>query len=174
MITTFKKSSGGCCCLRAPIARPATAGHAILPDRFMRALCEPTRCRPSTAPSQLINQRHPAKTWEGGRTQPGQESWAGLHRGPLTPPGAAPEAPTLPTPVPGCSGIRRAARGLPSPRGPGTASHTGMPLALSAKRGQSHPLALRHCAALIPSFHTLAMPELQPSPLPQTKPILMR
>jgi len=33
-ITTFQRRSGVCCCLGAPVARPATAGRAILPDNL--------------------------------------------------------------------------------------------------------------------------------------------
>jgi len=78
----------------------------------------------------------------GGRTQPGQESRAGLCRGPLALRKQHPKPPACPQQGWDATG---SAGGLPSPGGPGTASHAGMPPALSAKQGQSHnpcPLAL--------------------------------
>lgn len=166
-ITTFKRRSGSGCCLGAPIARPAAASHAILPDRFMRALCEPTRCRPSAAPSRLTNQRHRDKTWGAAlsRDRKAGQSSAGDP--------SSPQSSTRSTHLPPArAGMQRDPQGCPAPGVPALPATQGCPQPSPPSQGQSHPPALRHCAVLIPGFHTFAMPELQPPP--QTKPILMR
>lgn len=138
-ITTFKRRRGGCCCLGAPIAHPAAAGHAILLDRFMRALCEPTRCRPSTAPSWLINQRHPAKTC-GVALSRDRDCWAGLCRGPLapwsstqsthlSPAGARTQWDAQGCPAPGVLALR-ATPGHPQPSRPSQGRATPLPFGI--------------------------------------------
>lgn len=115
---------------------PTTAGHALLPDRFMGALCEPTRCRPSTAHSWLLNQQHPDKTWGDAL------SWDHRARQGYTgDPSHSTRSTHLPLPVPGCSRIRRAARGsgCPQPSVPSEAEPPPCPSALcSANPRLSH------------------------------------
>lgn len=144
-ISTFQRCSSGCCCLGAPTALPPQL------DRLMAALCEPTRWWPCTAPSWLLNHHHPDKT--RGDTL----SWDQRARQGCT---GDPEHP----PSPGCqSGDAAGSAGLPG--GPGAPSPV-------CQARQSHPPAPRHCAALIPGFHTFST--AGPQPPPQTKPTLMR
>lgn len=60
---------------------------------------------------------------------------------------------------------------LPLPGSAGLPGGPGAPSPLCQAR-QSHPPAPRHCAALIPGFHTFST--AGPQPPPQTKPTLMR
>lgn len=139
--TQYPRSGGAA---RGTHCSPSPAGRALLPDRFMAALCEQTRCRPSPAPSWLLNQQEPDKaggTRSAGSGEPG---------------GAAPGSAHLPLPVPGSAGLP-GGPGAPSPR---------------CQARQSLPAAPRHCAALIPGFHTFS--KAGPQPPPQTKPTLMR
>lgn len=112
-------------------AAAAASGHPLLSqhgrpcpppfmDRFMGALCEPTRCRPSTAPTWLLNQQHPDKTW--GDTL----SWERRARQGCTGDSSHPPSPTragMQEDPQGCQGVL-------------------VPPALCAKRGRATPLPL--------------------------------